>query len=217
MGSDSRYSIFHLFLIDIIDQSLGLNNLLHKFREGLTLVLLAAGTVVNDTAVEVYLHLVAVLNILSRLRTLNDRKSDIDGIAVKDTRKGLRDNAGDAGHLDDQRRVLAGGAAAEVLACHHNIAGLYLLHEIPVDILHAVLRQLFGVCDGQISGGNDYVCIYIVPIFKNSASCFHLITPIFITILDLLSYHLLLKLLQPLDLLSIPQIPHAPFFQRNFY
>ena len=39
-------------------------------------------------------------------------------------------------------RVLPGGAAAEVFIRHHNVAGLYLVDELPVDILHAVRRQL---------------------------------------------------------------------------
>jgi len=41
--------------------------------------------------------------------------------------------------------VLPGGAAAEVPAGYQNVAGVDFLDESSVDVLHAVLGQLFGV------------------------------------------------------------------------
>ncbi len=87
-----------------------------KGREGLGLIGLALGHVGDDADVEVHAHLVAVVDAVAGGGTLQNGQTDVDGVAVENPGKAGGDDAGDAGGLDGQGRVLPGGAAAEVLA-----------------------------------------------------------------------------------------------------
>lgn len=134
--------LFFLFVIDIVDQSLRGDDLLHEFRESLAFELGASGTVVDHAAVKVHLHLVPRLNPLSGLRALDDGKSDIDGVAVKYPGKSLRDHAAHSRRLYSDGRMLSGRSAAEILIRHDDIALLHFFHKILVNILHTVRCQL---------------------------------------------------------------------------
>ena len=50
---------FLLFLIDVIYQSLAIDNLLHKWWECLTLETLSSGLVGNDTGIKIHLYLIS--------------------------------------------------------------------------------------------------------------------------------------------------------------
>lgn len=104
--ASGRPAFFCLFIflfrsgVDIIHKASGGNDLLHERRERLPLIGLVLRPVVDDPAVKIHLHLVAVPDGRSGFRTLNDGKADIDGIAVKDPGEGLGNDTADAGALD---------------------------------------------------------------------------------------------------------------------
>ena len=92
----------------------------------------------DNACVKVYIDLVACVDVLCGFVALEYRQTDVDRVAVENSCKCGSDNACNAAFLDGDRCVLAGASAAEVEVSNHDIAGLYLVHEILVDILHAV-------------------------------------------------------------------------------
>ena len=64
---------FLLFLIDVIYQSLAIDNLLHKWWECLTLETLSSGLVGNDTSIKIYLYLISCFDFQSCFLTLYGR------------------------------------------------------------------------------------------------------------------------------------------------
>src|SRR5699024_4913251 len=96
-----------LLTVDIIYQAAGRNNFLHKFRKGLALISLPFGLVGDQAGIEVHLHLIPVLDGAGGLHTLDNRQTDIDGVAVEDPGKGFRDDAADSRALDGQGGVLS--------------------------------------------------------------------------------------------------------------
>ena len=107
------------------------------------------------------------INAVRRCLALEDGQTDVDGVAIEDTRERGRDNAGNAVLTENERCVLTGGAAAEVAGCDNDVARVHILHEIRVDVLHCVGGQLLWVCDIQITCGDDNVGI------ENLAFCVH--------------------------------------------
>ena len=105
----------------------------------------------------------------------------VDGVPVIDAGAGLRQDAGDARVLQAVHRVLAAGAAAEVLSGHHVITRLHFLREVlhARIILKGVLRHLFRVCFCKVLVMIDQVGIHIVREYPR-ASCFrcHLLSPL---------------------------------------
>ena len=99
----------------------------------------------DQAAVEVDLHLVAVLDGFGGLGAFDDRKADVDGVPVKDAGEGLCDHTAYAGAFDGERRMLSRRTAAEVFLADDDVALLYLMDEFLVDVLHAVLCQLFAL------------------------------------------------------------------------
>ena len=69
--------------------------------------------------------------------------------------------------------MLPAGAAAEVLAPHHDVARLHPGDEGLVNVLHAVVRQLPGILGVQVAGGDDDVGVDVVTVFEYRTSCFH--------------------------------------------
>ena len=131
-----------VLLIDIIDQPFRCYDFLHKRRECLPLELCAFGAVVDDSAVKINLHFISALNPFAGFRTLDDGEADVDGIAVKNPRKCLCDHAADSGRLDGKGGMFSGRTASKVLICHDDIALLYLVDKILIDVFHAVFCQL---------------------------------------------------------------------------
>lgn len=107
--------------VDIVDQSLCGNDLLHELGECLSLEALAGGEIFDHAGIEVYLDFIAIVDLAGCLWTLNDGQPDIDGIAVEDSGKGLGDDAADACRLDGDGGMLSGGAAAEVFLRYDNV------------------------------------------------------------------------------------------------
>ena len=118
-------------------------------------------------------YLVACINAVRRCLALEDRQTDVDGVAVEDTRERGRDNAGNAVLTENKRCVLTGGAAAEVAGRDNDVARVHILDEIRVDVLHCVGGQLLRVCDIQITCGDDNVGIDIIAVLENLAFCVH--------------------------------------------
>ena len=78
----------NLFLtVDVVDQSLCGDNLLHELGERLSLEAFACGKILDHSGIEIYLDFIAVLNLPGCLGTLNDGQSDVNGIAVKDSKR----------------------------------------------------------------------------------------------------------------------------------
>ena len=74
--------------------------------------------------------------------------------------------------------MLTRGAAAEILCGYDNVAFLYVVYEIRININHAVFCQLLAAGYVQISCGDDNVCIDVIPVFKDfSFCCFHYSIP----------------------------------------
>jgi hypothetical protein len=154
-------------------QTAGSDDILNKRRERLRLIALAGGDIGNHAGIKIHLDLVAVFDVLGGLFTFENSKTDVEGVAVKNSGEGGGNHAGNARSLNGDRRVLTGRTAAEILASHHNFAGLYLPDKIGVYVLHAVSRQLrMGRCI-EITCGNDDVGVNIVAVFMNSALCLH--------------------------------------------
>ena len=143
------------------------------WRECSCLPALALGNVGDHAGVEVYFYLVACINAVRRCLALEDRQTDVDGVAVEDTRERGRDNAGNAVLTENKRCVLTGGAAAEVAGRDNDVARVHILDEIRVDVLHCVGGQLLRVCDIQITCGDDNVGIDIIAVLENLAFCVH--------------------------------------------
>ena len=138
---------------------------------------LAVGLVGDDAGVKVYLNGVPSLNGVHSLRAFHDGQADVDAVAVEDTGKAFGNNHRNAGSLDAQGCVLAGGAAAKVPAAHHDIAGLHPVHKVLVDILHAVAGKLLGVLRIQVACRDDDIGIHIIRVFENRTSCVHAHAP----------------------------------------
>ena len=86
--------------VDIVDQSLCGNDLLHELGECLSLEALAGGEIFDQAGIEVYLDFIAIVDLAGCLWTLNDGQPDIDGIAVEDSGEGLCDDTADTCSLD---------------------------------------------------------------------------------------------------------------------
>ena len=69
--------------------------------------------------------------------------------------------------------MLARRAAAEVLVGNNDVARLYVLHELGVDIFHRVRCEFFGVSNIEVAGRNNNVGIDVIAILENSALCSH--------------------------------------------
>ena len=147
--------------VDIVDQSLCGNDLLHELGECLSLEALAGGEIFDHAGIEVYLDFIAIVDLAGCLWTLNDGQPDIDGIAVEDSGKGLGDDAADACRLDGDGGMLSGGAAAEVFLRYDNVTFFHIFDKVLVNILHAVSRQFCWVGRIQVSCGNDNICIHV--------------------------------------------------------
>lgn len=84
-----------LFCVDVVDQSLSLYDTLHELRKRLSLKGCTLCLICDDSAVKIYLNLISCLNTGSRLRAFDDRKSDVDRIAIENSCKCLCNNATD--------------------------------------------------------------------------------------------------------------------------
>ena len=71
----------------------------------------------------------------------------------------MADDHGHARAQDGDGGVLAGGAAAEVAAGHHDVAGLHALDPVRFQTGHAVGAQFLGVRGHQEAGRDDGVGI----------------------------------------------------------
>ena len=74
--------LFCIF-VDVVDEAFCLDDLLHKLWECLTLILGSLCLVIDHTAVKIDLNGVPCFNFFGCSRALNDRKTDIDRIAIK--------------------------------------------------------------------------------------------------------------------------------------
>ena len=113
-------------------------------RERLGLVALVLGYIRDHAGVEIDFYRVAVFDPLRRLAALHYRQTDIDRIPVEYPREGRRDDAVYTRSLDRYRRVLARGAAAEVVVRDYYVALFNVVYEILIYILHAMRRKLCG-------------------------------------------------------------------------
>lgn len=162
---------------DGIEQAALFDDVLNKGRKGLRLEGISSGQVGNDAGGEVHTQLIAGANLLHRFVTFQDGKADIDGVAVENAGEAGGDDTGNAGRLDGDGGVFPGGAAAEVLLGHNDVAGLHFGDKVFVDVLHAVGRQLFVGRGVEIPGGDNYVGIHIVAVFMDKALNLHIDAP----------------------------------------
>ena len=64
--------------------------------------------------IEVDFHLILIINALTCLHTFQDRQTDVDRIAVKDTRKAFCDHTGDTACLNGNRCMFTAASATEI-------------------------------------------------------------------------------------------------------
>lgn len=170
--------VFLLFLVNVIYQSFTVDNLLHKGRECLPLIRSALRLIGDDSGVKIHLHLIPRFNPARRLRTFNDRQSDIDGIPVKNTGKRLCDDAADSRRLDGKGCMLSGGTTAKILVGNNDIPFFYILYKILIDVFHTMGRKFLWVGGIQVSCRNDDIGIHIISIFEYmTICCFHAFSP----------------------------------------
>lgn len=96
-----------LLLIDIVYKTLAVDNLLHKRWERLPLIGGSRRLIGDHTGVKINLNFIPGVDGNRCLGTFNDRKSDIDGIPVKNPGECLCDDTADACRFDCKRRVLS--------------------------------------------------------------------------------------------------------------
>ena len=130
-----RLRVFRGGFRDVIQQSSGSNDFLHKFRERLAGERLPGGLIGNHARIKIHLYLIPRLDGFGSLRAFQDRQADINGIPEKDPGKGFCNNAANPRALKSQRRVLPGRSAAEIFVRHHNIPFLHLFYKFFVNIL----------------------------------------------------------------------------------
>ena len=169
--------IFLLFLVDIIDKTFAVNNLLHKWWKCLSLEFLSGCHICDDSGIKIYFHLIPCLYFLCGLWALNDRQTDIDGIPVKDSGKCLSNDTADTGCLDGNRCMFTGRTTSKVFIGYNNISHMYIFYEIFIDIFHTVCGKFFRIGRIQISCRNDNIRIYVIAIFKyTTMCCFHFLS-----------------------------------------
>src|SRR5205085_11556384 len=113
--------------------------------------------VADDAAGQVDVDHVALLGDLHDLPALHDRQPDVDGVAEEDPGERRGDDAGDPAGPDGDGGVLPGGAGAEVLVGHDDVARAHPQGGGGVEVLQAVLRQLGGVGGVEVAGRDDDV------------------------------------------------------------
>src|SRR5690606_13854442 len=93
---------------------------------------------------------------------LEQRQADVDGVAEEDARERPSKHDRDARGGDGEGRLLAAGAAAEVLAGHQHVALPQAGDELRVVVLQQVDSQLRGVERLRVLAGDDAVGVYVV-------------------------------------------------------
>ena len=159
------------------EQTALVDDLLDELRERLCLICVTLCNVGDNAGIKVDINLVACVDILCGSVAFKDRQTDVDGVAVEYSREGGSDNACNTALLDSDGSVLTGASAAEVEVSHHDVAGLHLVDEILVDVLHAVGSKLLVVCGVEVTRRDYYVRIYIIAILMYYAVCFHVSPP----------------------------------------
>lgn len=99
------------------------NNLLDKGRESRCVVCFPGRFIGDGAGRKINRYLVAVCNLRRRFGALQNREADVDGVAVENAREARRNDAGDAARADGNRRMFAGGTAAEVRAADDDVPG----------------------------------------------------------------------------------------------
>ena len=168
--------LFHRAVIDSGNKTACGDDRLDERRERRGFILLARCEISDNAFIHIDRKLVALVYRVHRLFTFDNRQTDINRVAVEDTRKAFCDNKRDTALLNRNRCVLALRAAAEIITCDHYIAFLNTVYEGFVQILHAVRCELFFVDGIKVTRGNDNVGINIIAVFYNFTSEVHLNT-----------------------------------------
>lgn len=109
----------------------------------------------------------------SAASVLSRMAADVDGVAVENAREACGNYAGHAVVFQHARRMLARRAAAEVFVGNNDVARLYVLHELGVDVFHRVRCEFLGVGNVEVAGRNNNVGVDVVAILENSALSSH--------------------------------------------
>ena len=120
------------------------NNLLDKGRESRRVVCFPGRFIGDGAGRKINRYLVAVCNLRRRFGAFQNREADVDGVAVENAREARRNDAGDAARADGNRRMFAGGAAAEVRTADDDVPRLPLLRKGCVNVL-----QCFASSSGE--------------------------------------------------------------------
>ena len=84
----------HFIFANVGKQAAGVDDPLDELRIALELPLAAAGEIFHHAAGDVDLHLLAVADPRDRLRRLDNREADIDGITEEDASEAFGDDTG---------------------------------------------------------------------------------------------------------------------------
>ncbi len=114
-----------------------------------------------------HFHCVAFCHLVRQVRALDEEDAVIDGVAEENASEGLRDDAANPRGGDDLSRLLAGGAATEIISCHDNVALGNLSCQFRPQGFEHVPLHLCPVRVGEMLGGNDDVRVDVVTEFPH--------------------------------------------------
>ena len=175
---------------------------------------LSGGQIRDDTGIKIHLHLIASLDCLACLLTLNNGKSDIDGIAVENSGKGGGNDTAYPSRLDSDGSMFSGRTTSKVFLCHDDVAFFHLMDKLLVNILHAVGCQFCGVRGIQISCRDDTLS----PNLKTCPFAAFICFSSFINLTQRVrkSFRLRHWLLPPQGLPDKPRNPHDPYVLQSY-
>jgi hypothetical protein len=125
--------------------------------------------VMNPAGKQVDADVVAFLDGGIKRGTLHDRKAVVNGVAIKGSREGTRDDGFDPQAFDGRRGLLPGAATAEIPARDEDVEGAELGSETLPQDFEGMLAEPLRININQMPAGDDDVGIDVVSELEDSA------------------------------------------------
>src|SRR5512135_3008685 len=117
----------------IVYNTSGFHDTRHEWILWLRLKVLPCSYVIDVSTFQVNLYVLAISAGQHRVFTYQDGQTDIDGIAVKDTRETARYYYPDTTAQNSRWSVFTRRTTTKVMPCHDNVTRLHLLCELRQD------------------------------------------------------------------------------------
>ena len=163
-----------ILALDVTDKPAGVCNFLHKTGQRVRVKNVARRDVFNRAGGRVDFQNVIGRNFLNVVANFKERQTDVDSVAIKNSRETRRDDNGNSRRLDCNRSMFTTGAATEIFSADHDVACFDVRRKSLVDVNHAVLSQFSGIKRVQIARGNYNVGVDVVAVTPNFAFNLHL-------------------------------------------